>query len=420
VEHPNHLQVSGIMISQSLFASLCLVAFALVWRVSDASQAPSSHDNDVDEIKAITVWGLGSMGTAVVQCLARHHNVTNSASSKVTIHAWNRGTSKRQAVSQWATVHDTAAAALAASSVTLVLIDDWKGVVQLLNDVVRELELGITANASSSTSSLPKTVVLFSTYTPTDIAKLQAQLAAFNVQLVGGAIVGVPQTICSPKALILTSSSGGKSDGSSMDGEQDDIVSQWLQPVGRVVSFPSNNVGWAPLANMALILVITFGIAGHELAHVMIQEYIASVSAAVSDHHDNVDNHAVAALRFVQQYSRLATEIGPEYTKMLLPLASHAIAQRDYGSRPYAPVGVFRRVLQMHLAFLHELGIADTTFLTSYVQSLQRVTNPKHGPAAWVEYVTSNRTSTIAPTTDAVINENDPNLAKHDQEEPEL
>jgi hypothetical protein len=398
------------MVCSRTFASLCLVAFALVWRVSDASQVPSTQKSNADEtkVKAITVWGLGSMGTAVVQCLARHHNATNgassAASSKVMIHAWNRGTSKRQAVSEWATVHDTAAAALAASPVTLVLIDDWDGVVQLLNDVVRDLKLGPTS------SLLPKTVVLFSTYTPTDIAKLQAQLATSHVQLVGGAIVGVPQTICSPKALILTSSGSGG--GTDNEEDEDDVVSQWLQPVGRVVSFPSNNVGWAPLANMALILVITFGIAGHELAHVMIQEYIASISASNKD--DNVDSNAVAALRFVQQYSRLATEIGPEYTKMLLPLASHAIAQRDYGSRPYVPVGVFRRVLQMHSAFLHELGIADT-FLTCYVQSLLRVTNPKHGPAAWVEYVT-NRTS----SGDARTNENDPNLAKHDRVEPEL
>jgi hypothetical protein len=266
------------------------------------------------------------MGTAVVKCLS---------SNDVQVHAWNRGVEKREAVKDVATVYETAAAAVQASNLTLILIDDWEGTVKLINDIDRQIWKD-------------KTVVLFSTYTPTDIQKIQTDIFDDeSTVLVGGAIVGVPQTICSEKALILTSA---------------DIPV--LNTVGRTVSF-TGDVGLAALANMALILVITFGIAGQELAHLIIQQYGAND-------------------QFIQTYAPLSAEIGPDYAKMLLPMVSKAISTKEYG-RSYVPAGVFRRVLQMHSAFMDDLGIADDTFLSTYLRYLEKVPNDKDGPAAWIE-----------------------------------
>jgi hypothetical protein len=116
---------------------------------------------------------------------------------------------------------------------------------------------------------------------------------------------------------------------------------------------------------MALILVITFGIAGQELAHLIIQQYGANE-------------------QFIQTYAPLSAEIGPDYSKMLLPMVSKAISTKEYG-RSYVPAGVFRRVLQMHSAFMDDLGIADDTFLATYLRYLEKVPNDTDGPAAWIE-----------------------------------
>lgn len=287
----------------------------LVFSLAQETLSPSS----------VTVLGLGYMGTAVLRCLAKNG---------VQVHAWNRGAEKREAVRDVATVHQTAAAAVQASNVTLVLIDDWEGSVKLIRDMDKLMWKN-------------RTIILFSTYTPTDIQKLQADFFDESGTLVGGAIVGVPQTICTNKALILTTA--------------DFPV---LNAAGRTVSF-EGSVGLAALANMALILVITFGVAGQELAHLIIEKF-------------GVDE------QFLEIYAPLSAEIGPDYLKMLLPMVSKSITTKEY-ERSYVPVGVFQRVLQMHATFMDGLGIADDTFLAAYLQYLDRVPNKKFGPASWIE-----------------------------------
>jgi 3-hydroxyisobutyrate dehydrogenase-like beta-hydroxyacid dehydrogenase len=276
---------------------------------------------------SVTVLGLGNMGTAVLRCLVVQKNVV--------VHAWNRGVDKREAIRDVAHVYETAEAAVLASNVTLILIDDWEGSVKLIKDMDRNVWKD-------------RTIVLFSTYTPTDIQKLEQDMFQDGTSaLVGGAIVGVPQTMCSQKALILTTAHVPV-----------------LETLGRTVAF-TGDVGLAALANMALILVITFGVAGQELAHLIIQQYGAND-------------------QFLQLYIPLSAEIGPDYTKMLLPMVSRSISSKDY-ARSYVPVRVFRRVLQMHVAFMSDLGIADDTFLATYLRYLEKVPNGAFGPAAWIE-----------------------------------
>lgn len=319
-------------------------------------------DNRINDFHDITVLGLGSMGQAFVQCLLKSDDGINSSTK---VHAWNRGGEKRDKVRDMgATVYETAEAAVQASNITLILIDDWDGVVQL-----------VTKDISRNIWTEDKVVVLFSTYTPTDIIQLQKNYfrndssTGTNVVLVGGAIVGVPQTVCTPKALLLLST---------------DIPQ--LRTVGRLEVF-HGNVGYAALVNIALILVITFGIAGQELAHLIIKQYGVANSA-----------------EFFKAYIPLSAEIGPEYTKMLLPILSNSVVSKEY-EKSYVPVDTFRNVLQMHVTFMKEIGILDDTFLTSYLYYLNKVANMKYGPAAWIEEV------------EVVVDSNDiPNDTREDQE----
>ena len=299
--------------------------------------------DSIHDYNDISILGLGSMGQAFVKCLLQSDG---SSDKMIKVHAWNRGSEKRDLVRDMgATVYDTAAAAVQASNITLVLIDDWDGVIQL---VTKDVNRDVWSN---------KIVVLFSTYSPNDIIKLETEYfrnnatTGYSMTLVGGAIVGVPQTVCSPKALILLSKNLPQ-----------------IRTVGRVEVF-NGNVGYAALVNMALILVITFGIAGQELAHLIIQQY------GVTDSDD-----------FFKAYIPLSTDVGPEYTRMLLPILSGSVVSKAY-ERSYVPVGTFRNVLQMHVTFMKEIGIVDDTFLTQYLHHLNKVTNTKYGPAAWIEEV---------------------------------
>ena len=310
-------------------------------------QPPTSVLEGINDYHDITILGLGSMGQAFVKCLLKIDDDNNPA---IKVHAWNRGSEKRNTVRDMgAMVYDTAEAAVQASNITLILIDDWDGIIQLLT---KDISRDVWSNNN-------KVVVLFSTYTPTDIIKLQTEYflkatnagTGSNVVLVGGAIVGVPQTVCTPKALVLLSAN----------------IPQ-IHSIGRVEVF-QGNVGYAALVNMALILVITFGIAGQELAHLIINQYGVTNST-----------------EFFKAYIPLSTDIGPEYTKMLLPILSNSVVSKEY-EKSYVPVGTFRNVLQMHVTFMKEIGIVDDTFLTSYLYYLNKVTNAKYGPAAWIEEV---------------------------------
>jgi NAD binding domain of 6-phosphogluconate dehydrogenase len=332
-----------------------------VWTITSAHQSQqqsfTNHVtlNDFSKYNDITILGLGSMGQAFVKCLLQQKNQQNDNNNTTTttamnVHGWNRGIEKRDIVRDMgATIYETPDAAIMASNITLILIDDWDGIIQL---ITKDINRTVFTN---------KVLVLFSTYTPTDIIKLQTEYFPnddnTNVVLVGGAIVGVPQTICTPKALLLLST---------------DIPQ--LQNVGRIEIF-HGNVGYAALVNIALILVITFGIAGQELAHLIIQQY------------------GVMTNDLLQRYISLSSEMGPDYTKMLLPISSNSIITKEY-EKSYVPVGVFRNVLQMHLTFMKEIGIADDTFVSSYVQYLNKVSNVKFGPAAWIEEAIVSNDST--------------------------
>jgi 3-hydroxyisobutyrate dehydrogenase-like beta-hydroxyacid dehydrogenase len=318
------------------------IVYLLFFRILNCS-VTAQNDFDFSDYNDITILGLGSMGQAFVKCLLQQQQQeqsnTTTAKTAITVHGWNRGSNKRDIVRDMgARIYETPDAAILASNITLILIDDWDGIIQL---ITKDIPRTVWSN---------KVVVLFSTYTPTDILQLQREYFNnndTNVLLVGGAIVGVPQTICTPKALILLST---------------DIPQ--LQNVGRIEMF-RGNVGYAALVNMALILVITFGIAGQELAHLIIQQF------GVTDD-------------FFRTYVPLSSQIGPDYTKMLLPISSNSIISKEY-EKSYVPVGVFRNVLQMHITFMKEIGIANDTFLSAYVQYLNKVSNTKFGPAAWIE-----------------------------------
>jgi 3-hydroxyisobutyrate dehydrogenase-like beta-hydroxyacid dehydrogenase len=338
------------------------------------SQSTSASNSAVpltNEPIKVSIIGLGSMGMAVVKCLALGPNL-------IKIHAWNRGDAKRKTLQEHkyfnVHVHQNAETAIAAGDIILTMIDDWNGTVKLL----QEENIAVW---KSKPYRKQKTLILFSTYSPTDLQqfhKTSSEIAKL-VNVVGGAIVGVPQTICSPKAYILSSISG-------MDNvdPSDKLV---LDTLGTHVQFTGSN-GLASLANIALLQGITFGIVGYEMTQLLFQQYKVNEE-------------------FQQQYNTFATQIIPTYISMLVPLISKGIT--------YVPASTFRNVMKLHLQFMEDIGIKNDTYLGAYVHYLNVLidnesTGREVGPAKWIDYATIDYSSTTKTTTTAATSHSEDEL----------
>jgi hypothetical protein len=212
----------------------------------------------------------------------------------------------------------------------LLFVDDWSATKELLESLRQTLT--------------GKQIVVFSTYTPSDIESVRID------GLIGGAVVGVPQTVCTHQTLVVTSS-----------------PVEALDAVGRTVALEGNRSGLASLINMCLIWTIHFGIAGHELAHLALQRYGAT---------DTV----------VETYSELAVSVGTKLMAQLLPAVSSSFRQDDYAAK-YVPVGVLRRVCAMEIAYLKNSLEITNTFRDAYLESLEKVPNERDGPVAWTQHL---------------------------------
>ena len=143
-----------------------------------------------------------------------------------------------------------------------------------------------------------------------------------------------------------------------------------------------------------MILTITFGIAGHELAHLMLSQYFY--------YEQSLPDQPILGL-----YSELATQIGPSFQKLLLPIISNSFSFQRFDIT-YVPAETFNNLLQRISTFLTNdldipVGSSDSdsgnegTFLSGYIQSLNRIPPPEkgaatanakeEGPAAWTKYL---------------------------------
>mmetsp|Transcript_49859 Transcript_49859/g.120817 ORF Transcript_49859/g.120817 Transcript_49859/m.120817 type:complete len:419 (+) Transcript_49859:190-1446(+) len=386
-------------------AATILTLIGIVVETSGETTAPDVTDGKHQQ-QQVTVIGLGSMGSAVAKCFASSSSYSSNkeGGDEYFVHAWTRSggagslnDSKCEidgAISHRVKIHETSKDALASSLLTIIVIDDWDSVVSFVNeheDLLRSNDSGLkpgddaVSTTASTTMNQTRTVVLFSTYSPIDIQNLESTLSSsrksqsssrddassgLSLSLVGGAIVGVPATICSQRSLIMTSSAVPA-----------------LQPLGTTVVLESwklyddkdansnnrsitndneNDVGTAALMNMALVVTIFFGLVGHELAHLMIQRY------GVSD-------------EFEETYQQLASDVAIQYTSMLLPSTSTAMKTKNF-QRMYAPTSAVLRLLRMVVELKNYLGITEETFLDAHIKTLEWSTNPtKDGPPAWTE-----------------------------------
>jgi NAD binding domain of 6-phosphogluconate dehydrogenase len=394
--------ITMMMSSCSLYRRYVVIVIPILLLLLDhdavvASSSSLSLSNNNDE--GIAVLGLGGMGTAVARCLAQEQSSSAQQQQRqVAVHVWNRSppSDLTGLASSTTTRHTNMAYAVGNATTILVVIDNWEGAQQVTRNVVAEVLL-------LPPSHKQRTVIVFSTYTPNEIQEFAVALNHQNnnnggvtaVNLVGGAIVGIPETICSPASLVLLSASPSAVAYSSS-------TKQLLDPLGTVVSIdvndnddndPNHNVlGLASLLNIALILTITFGLAGSELALLMIQTAAAAMA----------DSRSVA--RLLDVYNQLARNEAVYYIGMLLPLVSQSFADASFRAT-YVPATTLHALLQKVCDYLHESLHLPETFLRAYVAALATVQDPDEGPVAWTKPIllqlSSSTTRPTATTTTA-------------------
>lgn len=296
-----------------------------------------------DEQQHVTVLGLGAMGKAIVQCYA-----SSQGGNNYHVHAWNRGEEKRNAVKglEHVTVHDNLIDAVWKSSIIIMTIDSDKSLA------------GAEALIRSSPPNLwnNKTLVQFSGHLPTAIKQQDALFVSMGGTLIGGAMIAVPETLCSEQAVLLLSAT------KSMDQQLTTVLSK----LGRVVPPYEGDVGLAALANIGLVQALTFGLAGHEMAHLLLERYGVSST-------------------FTDQYVNLVTEIVPSYVPMLFGVISRSVVSKNW-QESYVPSADFVRLLEMHADFIAEMGVASDTYMEGYIRYLKKIPDAAHGPSAWIQH----------------------------------
>lgn len=132
---------------------------------------------------AVSVIGLGSMGTALAQALlGRGHTVT----------VWNRSSERAvPLVAAGATLARTSAEAVAASPLVIMCVLDYA------------TADGILAQSGVGAALAGKTFVQLSTGIPAQVLAQQAQVQAHGGHFIAGGIMAYPRSIGRPNCVIL-------------------------------------------------------------------------------------------------------------------------------------------------------------------------------------------------------------------------
>mmetsp|Transcript_13286 Transcript_13286/g.18821 ORF Transcript_13286/g.18821 Transcript_13286/m.18821 type:complete len:398 (-) Transcript_13286:298-1491(-) len=368
-----------------------IIRLFLIFIVSSSCAKPVAHTVEQKLTnKHVTVLGLGDMGKAIVKCYSKHGYI---------VHAWNRSEKNRQIVQDLhlpgVHVYDDLSAALLAK--TEEFSDSNNNNIVLMNiDAGSHLSIPqslITKQTDGAALWENKILVQFSSHTPTDAVAHQELISSFKGHLVAGALVAVPETICSTSATILVSSSDNDEINESKSTSSLALLEETqgtLEHLGNLVQF-TENVGLASLANMAIIQALTFGVAGHEMAHLIMEQY------GVSD-------------EFRSKYLELVTTVITSYVPMLYGVVSKSISTKLYQQYSYVPSKDFLRLLEMHQTFIvNDMNIAPDTYLEGYIRYLRKVADPLGSPSAWVDsaMVTSpnDNTTRDSNTHDATYDE---------------
>lgn len=295
----------------------------------------------------ITVVGLGLMGNAICKCYAK---------KGYQVHAWNRGQKNRKLAEKipGVCVYETIDAAVAQSSLIIMSV---------VGDIMLE-------TAQSMLQSFPaawkgKTLVQFSSHEPTAIKAQDSLMEKLGGNLIGGAMMAVPETVGNSGIFLV----------SSKDPRIIETNLEHLQPLGKVVVMDGQDVGLAALMDIGFLQSIQFGLAGNELCCHMFQRYGVSQS-------------------FRDKYLELVPEVVLPIYHECATFASNAVFANEFETlaRTFLRASSHLAVLESHQFFFEQMGLKEETYSSVYLDKFRKLPDKNNvGPAAIVkEYYFTN------------------------------
>jgi 3-hydroxyisobutyrate dehydrogenase-like beta-hydroxyacid dehydrogenase len=204
----------------------------------------------LEENKNIALLGLGIMGRAVAK----------SYSSKgYTVHGWNRGKVNQDLAKDMnlenLVICDDAAEAVKHSDHLVIMTVMADQMLSTTETVIQSVDANIWKG---------KTLVQFTSHDPFAI-KAQEKLVTttMHANLIGGAMMAVPDTVGTNKGNFLVSSKDPKLVEHNLPA---------LQVLGNVVPL-NGDIGLASLADIGLLQALQFGLAGNELSCLIFERY---------------------------------------------------------------------------------------------------------------------------------------------------
>jgi 3-hydroxyisobutyrate dehydrogenase-like beta-hydroxyacid dehydrogenase len=292
--------------------------------LSSVALADESSNN------AVTIIGLGGMGKAILQCYRKHGYF---------VHGWNRTPRHEEYLTdEGVTIHDTVEEAVAATDIIVVVINSEPHL-KTLHDLL------IPNDTSSARILLAgKTLINFVNHEPFAARDLELELETHRMDHVAGSLFAVPEAICSPGALILLSAPERSS------AAMEKMIPS-LSLLGSVESF-SGDVGYGSIVSICLIQTLYFGLAGFELALLVLEKY--GTPPATAD-------------RFLELESQVVRD---QYYPYLSKVVASNIRNREW-TKSYVPAQAALEMFEMHAACFARLGLVSDTFHSSYMKYLK-------------------------------------------------
>ena len=187
-------------------------------------------------------------------------------------------------------------------------------------------------------------------------------MASYGAKLIGGAMLAWPSNIGTEESLFLVSASDTEGALAAMEK-----AIPALEQLGSVISF-KGDIGLASLVDIAFVQTLFFGLAGHEMAHLLMEQYGAT--------HD-----------LQRQYLEICKKLMPFSSVTMYEVATNAILTKEYAKMGEVfNTTAMLEAVDMHLQFMKKMGVTVDNYAGNYIKYLKKVRNKDQGSSQVIEF----------------------------------
>lgn len=367
--------------------------------VNDNDDAYDQSSSGETQEPSIGLIGLGGMGVAIAKCLIQHGYI---------VHAWNRSPKQleelglHQDQKRRIQIHPTPHDVFATTDTTFFVINSAPHL-QTVVDIITQASSSESRQENDDDDHVlkGKTIINMVNHDPFSAKDLEINtLIKYGIHHISASLFGVPETVCTPGAQILVSApprstskmiimehrQNGPNDPTKEKTTSTTVSTPqpYLTAVGQVHVF-AGDVGLASVVYLCLVQSLYFGLAGYELALLVLTKYMiqetsivvmsdkvdVNSTATTTSFNDDRDSTASAA-DTLQRFQQLATNILTMYIPAFLPIISNTITQQQW-TKSYVPASAAITLFDMHDIVFERLKLHPTLYHATYKSYLQQV-----------------------------------------------